>query len=241
MGDLLVQPPVVESEIWTEETFNPKRFPEKYRFYQSIAASIDLLKALLTEPGRAMAFPMWVYITLFLSTLGIFSLFHSGLVILTANFESIEVTTFLTGVLRIFSSTLVAVIIAVPGVVLMWVITPQITFKSTFKRFLFYYQTVLFFSLLGEVFLSKFIIDSSMKLQPIVVILAGSVAIHLLQKALGDEENIHITRMLIVGILTLSYLQSFLIIDGLIPYPFQDNIDSPITQFIREIFSLLFG
>lgn len=236
-----MQPPVVESEIWTEETFIPKKFPEKYRFYQSITASIDLLKALLTEPGRAMAFPMWVYITLFLSTLGIFSLFHSGLVILTANFENIEATTFLTGVLRIFSSTLVAVIIAIPGVVLMWVITPQITFKSTFKRFLFYYQTVLFFSLLGEVFLSKFIIDSSMKLQPIVVILAGSVAIHLLQKALGDEENIHITRMLIVGILTLSYLQSFLIIDGLIPYPFQDNIDSPITQFIREIFSLLFS
>jgi chromate transport protein ChrA len=67
-----------------------------------------------------------------------------------------------------------------------------------------------------------------LKLQPLVVILVGSVAIYLLQKALGYEENIHITRILIVGILTLSYLQSFLIIDSL------------ITRFIREIFSLFF-
>jgi hypothetical protein len=80
-----------------------------------------------------------------------------------------------------------------------------------------------------------------MKLQPFVVLLAGSVAIHLLQKALGHKENIHITRILIVGILTLSYLQSFLIVDGLIPYHLQDKIDSPITKFIRAIFSLLFG
>jgi len=33
--------------------------------------------------------------------------------------------------------------------------------------------------------------------------------LHLLQKALGHEKNIHITRVLIVIILTLSYLQSF--------------------------------
>ncbi|MHA1971359.1 MAG: hypothetical protein ACTSW1_00115 [Candidatus Hodarchaeales archaeon] len=236
-----MQAPALENEIWTEDNYNTKIYPEKYQFYQLISASIDLLKALLTEPARAMNFPMWVFMTLFITTLGVFSFFHSILVILTANFENIETITFLTGMVRIFCSTLVAVMIAVPGVVLMWVITPKLSFKSTFKRFLFYYQTVLLFSLLGELFLSKFIIDSSMKLQPFVVILAGSVAIHLLQKALGQEKNIYITRFLIVGILTLSYLQSFLIIDGLIPYPLQDNIDSPITKFLRKIFAILFN
>jgi len=162
------------------------------------------------------------------------------LVILTAEFVSYEFITFATGILRIFSATLIAILIATPGVVLLWVVTPQISFVSTYKRFLFYYETVILFSLLGEIFFCKFIIDSSMKIQPLVIILAGALAINSLQKGLETGPNIQLTRFLIIGILLFSYLQAFLIVDDLIPYYLQDNIDSPITIFIRRIFEILF-
>ncbi len=228
-----------DEEIWTEERV-PKVFPETYTIRDAGTANIDLLKNLLTNPKRAMEFPFWVYMTLFLSTLTIFSTFHSTLVILTAEFVSYELVTFATGILRIFGATIIATLIAIPGVVLLWVITPQISFVSTFKRFLFYYETVVLFSLLGEVFFCKFIIDSNMKLQPFIIILAGAIAINSLQKGLDNEPNIQLTRILIIGILLLSYIQAFLIVDDLIPYYLQDNIDSPITIVIKRLFEALF-
>lgn len=47
---------------------------------------------------------------------------------------------YLTGTLRIFSATMLALAIAFPGIVMLWVITPELSFKSAFKRFLFYYE-----------------------------------------------------------------------------------------------------
>jgi hypothetical protein len=123
----------------------------------------------------------------------------------------------------------------------MWVVTPEISFSSTFKRFLFYYESVVLFSLLGELFFSKLIIDSSMKLQPFVVIFAGMLAIKTLHQSLENQPNIQIARVLIVGILIFSYLQAFLIVDELIPYHLQDNIESPFTILIKTIFSTIFG
>ncbi len=228
-----------DEKIWAEECV-PKVFPETYTIRDTGTANIDLLKNLLTNPKRAMEFPFWIYMTLFLSTLAIFSTFHSTLVILTAEFVSYELVTFATGILRIFGATIIAILIAIPGVVLLWVITPQISFVSTFKRFLFYYETVILFSLLGEIFFCKFIIDSNMKLQPLVIILAGAIAINSLQKGLDNEPNIQLTRILIIGILLFSYIQAFLIVDDLIPYYLQDNIDSPITIVIKRLFEVLF-
>jgi hypothetical protein len=236
-----MQKVVNNDQIWTEESFNTDLFPQKYRIHHMWSANTDLLKNLLTNPKRAMEFPFWVFLTLFISTLTIFSIVHSLLVMLTANFVSYEVKTFLTGMIRIFGSTIVAIFIATPGVVMMWVITPQISFTSAFKRFLFYYETVILFSLLGELFFSKFIIDSSMKLQPFVIIFAGSIAVNTLHRALENEPNIQITRLFIVGILCFSYIQAFLIIDELIPYYLQDNIDSPITIYIKQFFQTIFG
>ncbi len=231
---------VKKEETWVEERSPQKVYPETYRIRDVWTANVDLLKNLLTNPKRAMEFPFWIYLTLFLSTLTIFSTFHSSLVILTSEFVSYELITFATGMIRIFSATIIAILIAIPGVVLLWVVTPQISFVSTFKRFLFYYETVILFSLLGEIFFCKFIIDSSMKIQPLVIILAGALAINSLQKGLENEPNIQLTRFLIIGILLFSYLQAFLIVDDLIPYYLQDNIDSPITIFIKRIFEILF-
>ena len=240
MVKLIMQIVKNEEEAWTEERIPKKIFPEKYTIRDVWGANMDLLKNLLTNPKRAMEFPFWVYMTLFLSTLAIFSTFHSMLVILTAQFVSYEFATFITGISRIFSATIIAILIATPGVVLLWVVTPQISFVSTFKRFLFYYETVILFSLLGEIFFCKFIIDSSMKIQPFIIILAGFIAVNSLQKGLENEPNIQLTRILIIGILLFSYIQAFLIVDELIPYYLQDNIDSPITKLIRTIFEILF-
>ncbi|MFX0207667.1 MAG: hypothetical protein ACFFDT_16890 [Candidatus Hodarchaeota archaeon] len=231
---------VKKEEAWDEENPPQKVYPDTYTIRDLWTANVDLLKNLLTNPKRAMEFPFWIYLTLFLSTLIIFSTFHSTLVILTSEFASYELITFVTGVIRIFSANVIAILIAIPGVVLLWVITPQISFVSTFKRFLFYYETVILFSLLGEIFFCKFIIDSSMKIQPLVIILAGALAINSLQKGLENEPNIQLTRFLIIGILLFSYLQAFLIVDDLIPYYLQDNINSPITIFIKRIFEILF-
>ena len=225
--------------IWQENSVDQLMFPKYYRIGQVGKANVDLLKTLLTNPQRAIYFPFWIYGTLFLFTLTIFSLVHSTLVILTANFSHYESSTFLTGVIRNFSSTMIALFIAIPGVILMWVITPNISFTSTLKRFLFYYQTVLLFSLLGEIFFCKFIIDSSMKLQPFIVVLAGGLAVYMLQKSLAKEPNIRITKFLIVGILCLSYLQAFMIVDSFIPYYLQDNINSPLTIFNKKIFEII--
>ncbi len=79
-----------------------------------------------------------------------------------------------------------------------------------------------------------------MKLQPLIVIGAGAFAVNSLNNALKEEKNIQIKRVFIVGILVFSYLQSFLIINSLIPYALNDNIDSPITALIRQLFSYLF-
>ena len=236
------QQPSLESKSppWDEDILENKITPEAYLYKDAIPAMLDLLKSILTNPMRAMQFPLWIYFSLFLVTLTAFSSIHSILVIMTAHFVTREVSTFLTGMSRIFSATIIAILIALPGVVMLWVMTPRLTFESTFKRFLLYYQTVILFSLLGELFFAKFIIDSSMKLQPLVILLAGTLAIHTLQRALEYEPNIKITRTLIVAILTLSYLQAFLIVDSLIPYYLQDNIDSPFTQIIRQLFHMLF-
>jgi hypothetical protein len=228
-------------EQWKESTFHFQNFPRKYRIYQFKSANIDLLKSLFTAPNRAMEFSIFIYLSLFILTLFCFSIVHSTLVILTSKFEFYELTTFITGCTRIFLSTSTAILIAIPGVILMWVITPEISFSSTFKRFLFYYESVILFSLLGELFFSKLIIDSAMKLQPFVVILAGVLAIKTLHQSLENQPNIQIARVLIVGILIFSYLQAFLIVDELIPYHIQDNIESPFTILIKTIFNIIFG
>jgi hypothetical protein len=228
-------------EQWKESTFHFQNFPRKYRIYQFKSANIDLLKSLFTAPNRAMEFSIFIYLSLFILTLFCFSIVHSTLVILTSKFELYELTTFITGCTRIFLSTSTAILIAIPGVILMWVITPEISFSSTFKRFLFYYESVILFSLLGELFFSKLIIDSAMKLQPFVVILAGVLAIKTLHQSLENQPNIQIARVLIVGILIFSYLQAFLIVDELIPYHIQDNIESPFTILIKTIFNIIFG
>ena len=75
-----------------------------------------------------------------------------------------------------------------------------------------------------------------MKIQPLIVFMAGTLAIKTLHDSLAEQPNIQITRMFIVGILIFSYLQSFLIVDGLIEYHLQDNIDSPVTIFIKNLF-----
>lgn len=232
-----------EQNIWKEDK-NISYFqkPESYIFRRDFrSATIDLLKSFLTKPKRAMDFPFWVYIILFISTLGLFSVVHSLEVFFSAEANTYQIKVYLTGTLRIFSATLLALAIALPGIIMLWVITPELTFKSTFKRFLFYYESVILFSLLGELFFCKFIIDSHMKLQPVIVIGAGAFAVNMLNNALAEEKNIRIKRIVIVAILVFSYLQSFLIIDGLLPYALKDNIDSPITQFIRYIFSSLFN
>ncbi|OLS21470.1 MAG: hypothetical protein HeimC3_35360 [Candidatus Heimdallarchaeota archaeon LC_3] len=226
---------------WKEVNYNYEIHPKKYSLHQSGLAVIDLLKSLFTKPYRAMEFPLFVYFKLFMITLIGFSCIHSILVILTANFSNYEFLTFLTGCTRIFLSTSIALVIATPGIVLLWVITPEISFNSTFKRFLLYYESVILFSLLGELFFSKFIIDSSMKIQPLIVFMAGTLAIKTLHDSLAEQPNIQITRMFIVGILIFSYLQSFLIVDGLIEYHLQDNIDSPVTIFIKNLFGWIFN
>jgi hypothetical protein len=233
-----------ENEIfedqWKESHFTYK-FPKKYKLNQFRSANIDLLKNLFTAPNRAMNFSITIYFSLFITTLLFFSVIHSSLVILTSNFKYYEFSTFITGCTRIFLSTFVALLIAIPGIILLWVITPEISFISTLKRFLFYYESVILFSLLGELFFCKLIIDSSMKLQPFVVLLAGILAIKTLHQSLRNQPNIQIARVLIVGILIISYLQAFLIIDDLIPYHLQDNIESPFIIFIKTIFYNIFG
>ena len=231
-----------ESKPWTEnEKSLNSQLPSSYILRKDLrVATFDLLKSFLTKPKRAMEFPFWVYVILFGSTLVLFSVIHSLLVIVSAETNQYQLSLYLTGTTRIFSATLLALIIAQPGIVMLWVVTPELTFKSTFKRFLFYYESVVLFSLLGELFFCKFIIDSQMKVQPLIVIGAGAFAVNMLNNALANEENIKIKRIFIVSILVFSYLQSFLIIDGLLPYSLKDNIDSPITVFIRSIFSSFF-
>lgn len=230
-----------KSSIWKENEDPFKKLPNKYKLSQFKAANIDLLKNLFTNPIRAMEFPLIIYFTLFITTLCLFSVLHSLLVILTSNFEYYEAITFFTGCLRIFLSTIIAILIATPGIILLWVLTPDITFNSTFKRFIFYYESVVLFSFLSELFFSKLIIDSSMKIQPIVIFLAGMIAVKTLQESLKNQPNIQITGLLIIGILVFSYLQAFLIVDELVPYYLQDNIDSPITILIKAIFKGLFS
>lgn len=223
----------------TQDELVHKLNPRSYALTDLWSANVDLLKTLLTNPNRAMKFPIWTYATLFITTLAIFSLIHSSMVILTEEFSSYELITFLTGVFRIFGSTIVAVLIAVPGVVFLWVLTPNQSFLDTFKRFILYYETVVLFSLLGELFFCKFIIESSMKLQPFVILITSVMAIQVLKNSLEDEPTIQITNLFIVGILSLSYLQAFLIIDGLLPYHLQDNINSPIVVLLKAFFSIL--
>lgn len=235
----------LESKIkpWEEDKNKANiQIPYSYSFLKDFRiANLDLLKSFLTKPKRAMQFPFWVYISLFSSTLALFSIIHSFLVIFSADSNQFQVILYFTGTLRIFSATILALAISLPGIVMLWVVTPELTFKSTFKRFLFYYESVVLFSLLGELFFCKFIIDSNMKIQPLIVMGAGAFAVYMLNNALAEEKNIQIKRTLIVMILVFSYLQAFLIIDGLFPYAFQDNIDSPFTQFIRSVFSAFFG
>ena len=226
---------------WNEEEKFFKELPNKYKLYQFRTANLDLLKSFFTDPARAMEFPLIIYISLFVLTLGLFSTVHSTLVVLTQAASLSMFSPFITGCLRTLLSTAVAIMIATPGVVLMWVLTPKISFISTFKRFIFYYESVLLFSLLSELFFSKFIIDSSMKIQPLIILLAGSIAVKTLHQSLKGQPNIQITAFLIIGILVFSYIQSFLIVDGLLPYELQDNIDSPVTIFIKELFRMIFG
>ncbi len=232
-----------EQKIWKEEKeLSYYQKPESYIFRRDFRiATVDLLKSFLTKPKRAMEFPFWAYILLFIGTLALFSVIHSLEVFFSAEVNTYQVKVYVTGTIRIFSATLLALAIALPGIIMLWVITPELTFKSTFKRFLFYYESVVLFSLLGELFFCKFIIDSHMKLQPLIVIGAGAFAVNMLNNALAEEKNIRIKRMVIVAILVFSYLQSFLIIDGLLPYALNDNIDSPITKFLRYIFTSLFN
>lgn len=237
---IILQKTAVSQKEWKEEEEFFKEFPKKYKVTQFRSANIDLLKSLFTDPARAMDFPLTIYFSLFITTLFFFSLIHSILVVLTEHFSLYEFSTLVTGCTRIFLSTTIAIMIATPGVILMWVLTPEISFVSSFKRFLFYYESVILFSLLSELFFSKFIIDSSMKIQPLIIVFAGSIAVKTLHQSLRNQPNIQITGILIVGILVFSYLQAFLIIDELIPYHLQDNIDSPITIFIKELFKIIF-
>jgi hypothetical protein len=232
-----------ESKPWVEDVIKTEsQLPSSYVLRKDFrVATIDLLKSFLTKPKRAMDFPFWAYIILFISTLALFSIIHSLLVFISAETNQYQFKLYVTGTLRIFSATMLALGIALPGVVMLWVITPELTFKSTFKRFLFYYESVVLFSLLGELFFCKFIIDSNMKIQPLIVMGAGAFAVNMLNNALAEEKNIQIKRMFIISILVFSYLQSFLIIDGILPYAINDNIDSPITEFIRAIFSSIFS
>ncbi|MFW9992346.1 MAG: hypothetical protein ACFFD4_09890 [Candidatus Odinarchaeota archaeon] len=230
-----------EQEKWPEKTPGKVIFPSEYRRDQLLAANADLLKSLLTTPRRAMGFSLTIFLTLFFSTLVIFSMVHALLLLLTGNFTGQEAVAAFIVFMRIFGSSLVALAIAIPGVVFLWVITPEITFIATFKRLMLYYEAVLFFSLLGELFFCKFIIESMMKLQPFIVIMAGTFAVTVLHRALEDEPRIQITRSFIIGILTTSYVQAFLIIDDLLPYHAQDNINSPVTILLRELFRVIFG
>ena len=232
-----------EETIWEEEkevVYYQK--PSSYIFKRDFrTATIDLLKSFLTKPKRAMEFPFWAYVLLFVVTLALFSVIHSLEVFFSAKSNIYSLKVYFTGTIRIFSATMLALVIALPGIIMLWVITPELTFKSAFKRFIFYYESVILFSLLGELFFCKFIIDSHMKLQPLIVIGAGAFAVNTLNNALAEEKNIQIKRTVIVAILVFSYLQAFLIIDNLLPYALKDNIDSPITMFIRKLFSTLFN
>ncbi|MHA2295250.1 MAG: hypothetical protein ACXAEU_05470 [Candidatus Hodarchaeales archaeon] len=230
-----------EQEHYPEKLLNKPVYPSDYRYDQYLVANTDLLKSLLTKPRRAMGFPVWTFLTLFFMTLSFFSIVHALLLLLTGNFAGQEIVAIIMVFTRIFSSSVVALAIAMPGVVFLWVITPEITFTATFKRLMLYYEAVLFFSLLGELFFCKFIIESMMKVQPFIVLAAGSFAVTVLHRALTDEPRIQITRSFIIGILTISYTQAFLIIDDLLPYHAQDNINSPLTIFLRMLFTMLFG
>lgn len=68
-----------EEGNWNEEkeiAFFQK--PSSYVFRKDLrTATLDLLKSFLTVPKRAMEFPFWVYVTLFVSTLALFSIIHS--------------------------------------------------------------------------------------------------------------------------------------------------------------------
>ena len=103
-----------ENLIWEEEKDNLYfQKPQSYVLRKDLRnATIDLLKSFLTKPKRAMDFPFWAYVLLFVGTLGIFSVIHSLEVFFSAESSIYSIKVYFTGTIRIFSATMLALIIA---------------------------------------------------------------------------------------------------------------------------------
>ncbi len=199
-----------------------------------------LMKNLMTHPSKAIQIELWVYFVLFFEILITYALIHAGITSLSWNFKGNELNTYIVAFLRVILSSSIALILGTAGASFYWFIRENLTFADSLKRLMFYYISVIIISLLGEVFLARIILESELKLQPFVIIAAGGLAVLLLQQAMQEDSQIGLSLPIIVFILCLSYIQGYMIANDLIPYSNQENIESPITIFLKNLFTKLF-
>ncbi|MFX1514059.1 MAG: hypothetical protein ACFFCQ_15880 [Promethearchaeota archaeon] len=214
-------------------------------FSQARVNVISLLESLVPHPKDAFQHSIRTFIQTFLVVTICYAFVHSSIMGFGANavegLKGYEVETFSISFIRILLSSIGALILSTAGVCFLWFITAELTFEGAFKRFMFYYITVVLLCLLGELFLCRIIIESNTKLQPFVALSAGTSAIILLNRALEEDEQIRISLPMITFILALSYLQSYMLVDDVFGYYNQAEIESPLFQYIRKFFKMIFG
>jgi hypothetical protein len=199
-----------------------------------------LMKNMVTHPAKAIKVELWTFFLLFLVVLTAYATIHAIITSLSWNFKGDELETFRLAFLRIFLTSSVALALGIAGATFFWFVTEDLTFADSLKRLMFFYTSIIIITLLGEVFLCKIILESDLKLQPFVVMGAGALAIVLLHRAMAEDAQASFSLPIIVFILLLSYVQGYMIIDDLLPYTNQENIESPITALLHRIFERFF-
>ncbi|MFX0117188.1 MAG: hypothetical protein ACFFB3_21765, partial [Candidatus Hodarchaeota archaeon] len=184
-----------------------------------------LMKSMVTDPSRAIKVELWTFFLLFFLILTGYAVVHAGITALHSNFSGNELETFGVAFFRVFLTSSVALALGTAGATFFWFVTEELSFSDSLKRLMFFYISIIIITLLGEVFLCKIILESDLKLQPAVVIGASALAVVLLHRAMVGDKQLAVSLPLIVFILLLSYVQGYMIIDDILRYTNQENIE----------------
>ncbi|MFQ5976665.1 MAG: hypothetical protein ACE5OZ_00885 [Candidatus Heimdallarchaeota archaeon] len=236
----LIEDPSSIPDIAIVPPEGPWRDENEGRIAFGFRRSRYLMKNMVTHPSRAIKVELWTYFVLFLMVLLGYATVHAGITAIHSNFSGNEVETFSVAFLRVFLTSSIALGLGAAGATFFWFVTEDLSFSDSLKRLMFFYTSIIIITLLGEVFLCKIILESDLKLQPAVVLGASALAIVLLHRAMISDKQLAISLPLIVFILALSYVQGYMIIDDILPYTNQENIESPITAMVHRFFEQIF-
>lgn len=181
----------------------------------------DLLKALFTNPRRALSFDTSTFLLCYSIALAIYSVVHAMIVHAVIGWKG-----FTLGIVRVTISCSLAVAISVPAIFGYYVILPRVKFLDALKRFLFYFISVLLITLLGETFMAKIIVATDLKTQPVLTFCAGILSLELLRRAVRKVSE----PILLLTILLVAQIQGYWIVSDAFPYPEFERIASPFIE-----------